>query len=278
MRVQFVDVDGIKTRCLTAGREGAYPLLLLHGYGGTADVWIRNIDALGRDFYVVAPDMISSGFTDLVDTGGRPPQQQGLVHLRRLADILGFKTFCPIGTSYGALLAALLYFDAPERVDRLVLNGSGTCFNKDDELVATLQRVLQTFLPVMQEASIEGCRKSMQAQAYDPASVPEEILPVMATAYARPGMPHAWKIGLDGLMDIDAGKPFTVRPRLEQIKAETLVVWGREDRGAIYASGVAGAKRMPRARLVTFEKCGHKPMFEYPDAYNAALRDFLKPT
>ena len=35
-------------------------------------------------------------------------------------------------------------------------------------------------------------------------------------------------------------------------------------------------KQMPRARLVTFEKCGHKPMFEHPARYHEALRDFLR--
>jgi pimeloyl-ACP methyl ester carboxylesterase len=276
MRVRFIDVDGINTRCLIAGKEGAYPLLLLHGYGGTGDVWIRNIDELGRDFHVVAPDMISSGFTDFVDTAGKPPQRDAVAHLRRLADNLGFEAFCPCGTSYGGLISALLYFDMPDRVNKLILNGSGSCFNEDSDLVATFKRMLETFMPVMEAASIEGCRKSMIAQSYDPAAVPEEILPVMASAYARPGMLHYWKIGVDGLLDLEAGKPYSVRDRLEQIDTDALVVWGREDRGAIHASGAAGAKRMPRAEFVTFEKCGHKPMFEYPARYNETVRAFLR--
>ena len=71
MQIRFIDVDGIRTRCLMGGKPGAYPLLMLHGYGGTADVWTRNIDALGEDFHAVAVDMISSGFTSPVDTGGK---------------------------------------------------------------------------------------------------------------------------------------------------------------------------------------------------------------
>jgi pimeloyl-ACP methyl ester carboxylesterase len=33
---------------------------------------------------------------------------------------------------------------------------------------------------------------------------------------------------------------------------------------------------MPRAEFVTFEKCGHKPMFEYPARYNETVRAFLR--
>ena len=54
MNIRFIDVNGIRTRVLLAGSEKAYPLLLLHGYGGTADVWCRNMDELGRDFYAIA--------------------------------------------------------------------------------------------------------------------------------------------------------------------------------------------------------------------------------
>jgi pimeloyl-ACP methyl ester carboxylesterase len=35
-------------------------------------------------------------------------------------------------------------------------------------------------------------------------------------------------------------------------------------------------KHMPHARLVSFEECGHKPMFEYTALYNRTVRDFLR--
>ena len=32
---------------------------------------------------------------------------------------------------------------------------------------------------------------------------------------------------------------------------------------------------MPRARLETFEKCGHLPFMEHPEQWNRAVRAFL---
>jgi 2-hydroxy-6-oxonona-2,4-dienedioate hydrolase len=276
MRVQFIDVAGTRTRVLTAGRGDAYPLLLLHGYGGTADVWIRNIDVLGEHYRVLAVDMIGSGFTAPVDTGGRPPQPETVAHLRRLADQLQLKKFCPVGTSYGGLIGALLYFDMPERVDNLVLQGSGSCFNEDEALAATLKNVRSSFGPIFDNATLDAVRRSMSKLVFDAKTVPEEMVHVMATAYAQPGMRRAWEQGLDGLLDLEAGRPYRVLQRLESLAVRTLVIWGRQDPGAIYASAVAGVKRMPNARLVTFENCGHKPQFEYPDQFNREMRDFLK--
>jgi len=276
VQVRFVDAGGVRTRCLVGGEPGRYPLLLLHGYGGTADVWMRNIDALGDEFHVVAVDMISSGFTDPVDTGGKPPQPKAVAHLRALADKLGFGRFCPVGTSYGGAIAALLYFDMPERVDKLVLQGSGSVFNEDEALVATLSNVKKNFGPLMDAPTIDGVRASVKKQVYDPKTIPEEMIHVMATAYAQPWMRRAWEQGLDGLLDLEATRPWRLLPRLEKIACDTLVLWGREDPGAVYASAVAGVKRMPKARLVTFEKCGHKPMYEHPERFNAEVRAFLK--
>jgi pimeloyl-ACP methyl ester carboxylesterase len=276
MQVKFLDVGGIRTRCLIGGQHGNYPVLLLHGYGGTADVWIRNIDPWSDEFFVVAVDMISSGFTDPVDTGGKPPQPHAVAHLRKLVELLGFRQFCPMGTSYGGLIAALLYFEMPERVNKLVLQGSGSAFNEDAALVATLSNVKKNFGPTFDNASLDGVRAAVKKQVFDPKSIPEEMIHAMTTAYALPHQRQAWEQGVDGLLDIEAARPWRVLQRLEQMHVDTLVVWGREDPGAVYASAVAAVKRMPRARLVTFEKCGHKPMYEYPEQFNKVVHDFLK--
>ena len=276
MQVRFINVDGIRTRCLMAGRPGAYPLLLLHGYGGTADVWMRNIDVWSDEFYVVAVDMISSGFTDPVDTGGKPPQPFAVAHLKKLADKLEFSQFCPMGTSYGGLIAALLYFEMPTRVNKMVLQGSGSAFNEDEALVATLTNVKKNFGPLMDAPTIDGVRNSVKKQVYDPATIPEEMIHVMATAYALPWQRKAWEQGIDGLLDLPACRPYRVKSRLEQLAVDTLVVWGREDPGAVYASAVEAVKRMPKARLLTLEKCGHKPMYEHPEQFNREVRAFLR--
>jgi len=274
VQIKYVNAAGINTRCLVAGSPGACPILMLHGYGGTADIWVRNIDALGSDFYVVAVDMLNCGFTDIVDIDG-PPTRQTVDHLVALVDALGFKEFCAMGTSYGSLIGALLYFAMPSRVTKLVLNGSGSCFNDDEALIATFKRMLTNFGPLMESPSTEAVRGTLVKQVYDPKNVPEDIVLVMASAYARPGMNKAWIRGAHGLMDLGRSKPCSVRDRLHELNVETLVVWGREDPGAVYAQAQAAVPRMPKARLSTFEQCGHKPMLEWTDKYNQLCRTFL---
>src|SRR5919206_4342322 len=59
---RLVDVSGVETYVVDAG-EGP-PVLLIHGYGDTADGWRRVVPGLLRDHRVVALDMPPFGRSD----------------------------------------------------------------------------------------------------------------------------------------------------------------------------------------------------------------------
>src|SRR4029078_12669618 len=127
MRVQFAHVGRGQTRFYQAGT--GRPVVLLHGAGMSADCWLRNVDALGQDFSVYAPDELGQGMTGLGDYTQGPPHPWLIEHLVNFVNHLGLKNFTAIGSSFGALLAGLLYFRLPDRVDSLVLVSSGSAVN-----------------------------------------------------------------------------------------------------------------------------------------------------
>ncbi|MFO0996187.1 MAG: alpha/beta hydrolase [Alphaproteobacteria bacterium] len=275
VQVRFVDVDGVPTRCFMAGKEGAYPILLLHGITLNAEIWLRNIDALACDFRVVAPDMLGHGYTGPVAIDRGPILARKLAHLRRLVDRLGFDRFCASGSSYGALVAILLYFDLPTRVDKLIINGSGSSFNTDAQLTAVMKSTYDDLNDAIGGASAAFWRARLQKSFFDPGRFPDELLPSLMTCFARSWAVEAWRKSILDLLDLESLRPFRVLDRLEAIAAPSLVVWGREDRGAIYESAVEAVRRMPKARLETFEQCGHFPMIEHSGRYNVLVRDFV---
>ena len=59
---KYYMAGGVKTRCLEVG-EGE-PLILLHGTGGHAETYIRNLAAHAPHFRTLAIDMVGHGFTD----------------------------------------------------------------------------------------------------------------------------------------------------------------------------------------------------------------------
>jgi pimeloyl-ACP methyl ester carboxylesterase len=62
---------------------------------------------------------------------------------------------------------------------------------------------------------------------------------------------------------------------LPRVTNPTLIVWGREDRIVPVECGEQYRRRLPNARLEVFEKCGHLPPFERPDAFARLVTEFL---
>lgn len=275
MRMKFIDVDGVETRYLYEGDPANYPLMLIHGFGGCADLFLHNVDALADQFFCIAPDMVAHGFTGPADFEGKPPHPKHVAHLLRLADILELDRFCACGSSYGALIAALMYFERPDRIDKLIINGSGSCFNSEEELAAALQGARNNALTAMRAATYESCRTRTGNVVYDRGCVPETILLPQLTSYAFPHMIPKYEEAMEGMMDMAASRPYRILERLDQLDVDTLLAWGREDPRGIYDRAVAACAKMPRARLETFEKCGHLPFMEHPEQWNRAVRAFL---
>lgn len=273
MRIRFVDVDGVRTRVVYGGQGPA--VFLLHGIGVSGDTFIRNIDVLGERFTVYCPDMLGHGFTDAVDFAGKPPQHAIAHHICRLADALGVERYSTGGSSFGALIAGLMYFERPSRVDNLILIGTGSVFHPDAEQAKTLRAAFANATQAMGDPTLESCRRRMAAICYDPKAVAEEILPVQLTSYANPDRFTAYKATIDGVIASLSVPENRILSRLEQVKARTLILTGREDIRAQWQLHVEGRKRMPNARLVIFEKCSHLPYMEHPAAFNKTVGAFL---
>jgi pimeloyl-ACP methyl ester carboxylesterase len=63
---------------------------------------------------------------------------------------------------------------------------------------------------------------------------------------------------------------------LPQIKAPTLVIAGEEDPIAPPEEASQWASRIPKARFVAISGAGHLPNLETPEAFDAALREFIE--
>jgi 2-hydroxy-6-oxonona-2,4-dienedioate hydrolase len=275
MLTKFIDVDGVSTRCLVAGDEKAPPLLLIHGVSLTAEIWQRNMDELGCDYYVVAPDMLGHGFSKPRDGAGPVTIPAKIKHLLGLANSLKFDKFSISGSSYGGLIGCNLYLANKDRVNKLIINGSGSCFNTEAQLGEFMARIYQNYRPTLTTSTSEMWRERLKSTFYDPASIPRELLTILPLCYAQPWALASWEATIGTMRDLAEFRPFRILERLEEFDIETLVVWGREDRGGIYESAVAAVERMPNAELISFDKCGHLPMLEHPELYNRTVREFL---
>jgi 2-hydroxy-6-oxonona-2,4-dienedioate hydrolase len=274
MKFRYLDIDGTPSRVIEAGAGDAPPLLMVHGIALTAEVWLRNIDALARDRRVVSLDLLGHGFTQ-PPAGVEADVPAKLRHLLRIADHLGFERFALCGSSYGALLCMNVFLTAPDRVTHLVINGSGSSFNSDAQFAAQIANPAAVFNADVTSLTPAMWRQRLAFNFYDAALIPPELPMIAAHSYAQPWARAAWDSTIGEMRDAERFGRHRVLHRLEEITAPSLVFWGAQDPGGTLESATAAVARMPAARLVSYDRCGHYPMIEHAEDWNREVRAFL---
>jgi proline iminopeptidase len=77
---------------------------------------------------------------------------------------------------------------------------------------------------------------------------------------------------------MQTGGGIEVEDRLAGVPHPVLVMAGRHDRTCVVDASIAMVEHLPNAELTIFERSGHMPFVEEPDAYAAAVRSFLART
>jgi pimeloyl-ACP methyl ester carboxylesterase len=242
-----------------AGRPAAWieagsglPLVLLHGAGGSADLWQPQLDELAAVARVVAPDLPGHG---PLGGPGAPSITAYADWLEDFVTTLETGPVVLVGHSMGGAVAQIFALARAERLAGLVLIATAARLRVLARIVDLLRRRRREGLGLIQELSFA---------AGAPRASVERVEQVL-----RAGAP------LVTLGDYVACDRFDVRNRLAGIRTPTLVVTGAEDRLTPPAHGRLLAEAIPGARLVEIPAAGHFPQLERPAAVNDAIRDFL---
>jgi pimeloyl-ACP methyl ester carboxylesterase len=252
---QLIELQGgkWKTRVLSAG-DGD-PVVFLHGAGGL--IWDPFLDAVAERHRVIAPQHPGSG------------DSQGIEHLHdifdlvlyyaELFDALGVPMVSLIGHSFGGMVAAEIAAINPERVTKLALLAPIGLW-LDDHPVPDISTITPSELPGLLFADPGGPIASMlpMPDANDPEALFQAAM-AMASI-----LQFIWPLPDKGLSR-----------RLYRVKAETLVIWGRQDRLVDPAYGPAFASAIANARLEMVDDAGHLPQVEQYSQVVSLVSDFL---
>jgi 2-hydroxy-6-oxonona-2,4-dienedioate hydrolase len=240
----YVDARGIRTRYLHAGRRGAPPLVLLHGFGGHAEAYQRNLAAHAPDFDVWSLDMLGHGYTDKPDRAYDIPAY--LEHLAATLDALQIARAHFSGESIGGATMDL----------------------------EVLETVREKMLAAVQEPR-RHTRARLEWLMADPAAVNDDIVECRARIYEQPGMVEAVRRGMVLYEPETRARHLMTDEKLARIAAPTLVIWTTKDPTAAPAVGERIARAIPRGRYRLMQRCGHWPQWEDPETFNRLHLDFL---
>ena len=121
---QHFDVNGVQIFARTGGREGAPPLLMLHGFPQTHAIWHRVAQVLADHFSLVLPDL--RGYGDSAKPPGTADhanysKRTMAADMAALMAHLGHARFGLVGHDRGGRVAHRLALDHAPHVSRLAL-------------------------------------------------------------------------------------------------------------------------------------------------------------
>ncbi len=272
---RIIDVEGLPTRYLTAGKTGP-PLVLLHGVGDNALNWQWVIPALAHSHRVYAPDLPGSGGSAKPNVDHSPAFFTRF--LSAFLATLGVDRAAMIGHSLGGLAALRMALSEPARVSALGLVASAGL-----GLEVTYALRLPT-LPGYGESAIIWGKTPLGAfqRAWlrvpllfaHPGRVPAEWITEQTRIAQLPGFLEAQvailraQVGLTGQREV-------LVDRLAHLEMPTIIIWGTRDRVVPYSQAQEAVARLKEGSLELIPDCGHLPHVEWPDRFAVILSRFL---
>lgn len=273
MKAAFVDVGGIRTRYLHEGT--GQTVMLIHGFGLSADIWIKVLDPIAQRYHVVAPDILGHGFTQWQDLGDGLALKTMVNHLADFMDALNIKKCAVVGSSLGSVLAALLCQARPQQMSHLVIDAMHTPVSDKGTIDPDgLRAAMANGSQAMKHVSWRSCIERMGNICFDPSSSPTDIAMMQTTIYAQDDRLTAYTAIGESIADSFDDDQIRILP--EQIKQPTLFLFGREDPRVSVRIIEKNHGRIENSRVEIFEKCGHLPEVEYPEKFVEALFEFLR--
>lgn len=229
------------------------PVLLLHGWGTSAQNWLPLIRDLSREHMVIAPDFPGHGET------GRPPEPWGvpeyMLWTEALLDQLQLPRVQIVAHSFGGRVTLMLASAYPDRVHRVVITGGAGLRPRKtvkSRLRGISYKVLKSFA-----ANNEPLRRKLQAKygSADYNALDDEMKKTFVKV-----------VNLD------------LRSTLARIHAPVLLVWGSEDTATPLYMGRIMEREIPDAGIVVFEGAGHYAYLDRYAEFYPIVRHFLART
>ena len=178
----YLDAGGVRTRYLHAGDPGKPTLVLLHGSGGHAEAYVRNLESHAEHFSTWSIDMLGHGYTD------KPGHPLEVAPLRRSPARRSSTPSAPSactcrGESLGGWVAARAAADHPNRIDRLVLNTAGGS-QADPEV---MKRIITLSMAAAENPTWETVQARIKWLMADKSKDYDDIVASRQRVYRQPG-------------------------------------------------------------------------------------------
>ena len=279
MEQRVLRVNGIRINTWLGG-QGA-PVVMLHGYPQTAQMWRKVAPRLLEQCMIVCPDLRGYGDSDKPRDGYDKRSMARDIHL--LMESLGHRRYAVVGHDRGARVAHRAALDYPDAVTKLCVLDivpTHTVFREAGKELATAYWHWFYFqVPDLPELMIAAnpetfLRYMLRAWTYRAAAIEEPMVQEYLRAFTIPGTVRA------SLEDYRAGATRDFeddeRDLALKVRCPVLAIWGQHAKMHTLFDVLAAWREKAHDVRGHALPCGHFIPEEMPEELATELRAFLR--
>ena len=259
------------------GNGSGIPLLLVNGGPGFDHTYLHVSsawDALAKNRRIVFYDQRGDGHSAALKSGQSCTLADQIEDLDALRAHLGLERMDLLGHSWGGYLSMAYAARHPEHISHLLIVDSAAPKWSD-----TLFLFSQIFPEITERRNGYTFADEMGDKAASDASIRDYLTMLFYSqekrdAFVAQMSPGAYTKKVFHAVISDLPR-FDVNPELPKFKFPVIVMTGRYDINVAPLVAYRIHQAIPGSRFVVFERSGHIPFYEEPQAFVAAVEAFL---
>ena len=237
------------------------PLVLVHGFLGSTEMWRPQINFFKEKFRVIAPALPGFGNSSTMNScDSIECMAKTILDLLKKKEI---KKFNLLGHSMGGMIVQEMAKLAGEKILKLICYGTGPRGN--------IPGRFETIDQSRKKLKINGLKDTAYriAKTWFIENEKAKYFYLCEEA-GRQTSKEAADNGLVAMKNWDGVK------NLQDIKNETLIIWGDQDKAYNFNQIQTLNDYIPNNNLKIFKGCSHNVHLEKPDEFNTIVEKFLK--
>jgi 2,6-dioxo-6-phenylhexa-3-enoate hydrolase len=248
-----------------------YPVIMTHGGGPGASGWGSNrwvFDAFAAKHRTILIDLPGFGGSQPI----APMEPRDLMNAKAIVELMDALDIPKAHLVGGPMGASIIRFavEYGDRLNKLVManpaGGGVSIFKPQPSEGGKAERAFYL------NPTRETARWFLELYVCDRALVTDEVIDDRYQDIV--GHPQHIENFMKGATNTGArlNNPVAL---LDQVKAKTLLVWGRDDRSVPLDHALLFLWKLPDAQLHVFGECGHWPQYEKADEFSNLVLKFL---
>ena len=272
---KFIQTDKYRTRVIEAGQ--GEPFILMHGGGGHAETYSRNMHRLGAHYRAMAIDFIWHGMSSAPKYDEGNWLKQFTDQVLDLMDHLDIEKAHIEGESLGAWICFDMAINHRDRIGKVILNTAwGMKFNPGTvrESEADWEGLRTTSINALNNPNKENIKKRLE-WLMPLGGATDELVDVRYDLWTRPETKNALIEYYDRLFHPSCDDYLFTEDEIVTIDSPSLVFW--TDRNPFH--GPDAAERLQEliagASIHIMKGAAHWPQWEKPEEHDEVVLSFL---